>query len=183
MKKNEKSSSNHAFSRLTAFIDEYGVIRVGGRLNFLAYTHEGKHPAILPRHSRLTSLIIDQAHQLTFHGGTQSTVAHIRQSYWILGGRAPVKSHILRCVRCARQRGIQAQQLMSQLPLCRVSPSHPFSHTGIDYAGLVTLKTWKGRGAKTFKGWICVFVCFSTSAVHLEAVSDYSTDAFISAYR
>ncbi|XP_029055190.1 uncharacterized protein LOC114882466 [Osmia bicornis bicornis] len=47
----------------------------------------------------------------------------------------------------------------------------------------LTLKTWKGRGAKTQKGWICVFVCFATSAVHLEVVTDYSADAFIAAYR
>ncbi|XP_046143431.1 uncharacterized protein LOC123988237 [Osmia bicornis bicornis] len=33
------------------------------------------------------------------------------------------------------------------------------------------------------KGWICVFVCFATSAVHLEVVTDYSADAFIAAYR
>lgn len=72
---------------------------------------------------------------------------------------------------------------MGQLPKTRVSPTRPFLNTGIDYAGPLTLKTWRGRGAKTYKGWIAVFVCFSTSALHLEAVSDYSTDAFIAAYR
>ncbi|XP_076547098.1 uncharacterized protein LOC143305842 [Osmia lignaria lignaria] len=71
---------------------------------------------------------------------------------------------------------------MGQLPLPPVTPSHPFSHTGVDYAGPITLKTWKGRGAKTQKGWICVFVCMTTSAVHLELVSDYSTDGFIATY-
>ena len=58
-----------------------------------------------------------------------------------------------------------------------------FSHTRVDYAGSLTLKAWKGRGAKTHKGWIYVFVCFATSAVHLELVSDYSTEGFIAAYR
>ncbi|XP_011859873.1 PREDICTED: uncharacterized protein LOC105557285 [Vollenhovia emeryi] len=131
----------------------------------------------------LSSLIIAHAHQRTLHGGTQLTLSHIRQRYWILGGRAPVKSHILRCVTCARQRGIRAHQLMGQLPLSRVTQARPFTHTGVDYAGPLTVKTWKGKGAKTTKGWICVFVCFSTSAVHLEAVSDYSTEGFIAAYR
>ncbi|XP_029054136.2 uncharacterized protein LOC114881492 [Osmia bicornis bicornis] len=72
---------------------------------------------------------------------------------------------------------------MGQLPLCRVTPSRPFTHTGVDYAAPLALKTWKGRGAKTQKGWICVFVYFATSAVHLEVVTDYSADAFIAAYR
>ncbi|XP_018342727.1 PREDICTED: uncharacterized protein LOC108748856 [Trachymyrmex septentrionalis] len=175
--------TSHPFSRLTAFIDHQGIARVGGRLSNSTLTYEGKHPAILPRHSRLSELIIDCSHKQTLHGSTQLTLAHIRQSYWIIGGRAPVKSHVLRCVVCARQRGVRAHQLMGQLPLPRVTPSRAFTHTGIDYAGPLTLKTWKGRGAKTHKGWICVFVCLTTSAVHLEVVSDYSTDGFLSTYK
>lgn len=111
------------------------------------------------------------------------TLAFVRQQCWILGGRQPVRSFILKCMRCARQRGLRAQQLMGQLPSHRVTPAPPFTHTGVDYAGPITLKTWKGRGSKTMKGWLCVFVCFTTSAVHLEAVSDCSTDAFLAAFR
>ncbi|XP_011867086.1 PREDICTED: uncharacterized protein LOC105561589 [Vollenhovia emeryi] len=86
----------HAFNRLTAYIDAQGVIRVGGRLAHAALSLDATHPAILPRHSQLSSLIIAHAHQWTLHGGTQLTLSHIRQQYWILGGRAPVKFHILR---------------------------------------------------------------------------------------
>ncbi|XP_071578918.1 uncharacterized protein [Temnothorax nylanderi] len=180
---NSRLPPTHAFSRLTAYIDAQGVIRVGGRLNQSALAQDNKHQAILPRHSRFSTLIIAHAHLRTLHGGTQLTLAHVRQQYWIIGGRAPVKSHILRCVVCARQRGIRAHQLMGQLPLSRVTPSRPFAHTGVDYAGPLTIKTWKGRGAKTYKGWICVFVCFSTSAIHLEVVSDYLSEGFIAAFR
>ncbi|XP_011883974.1 PREDICTED: uncharacterized protein LOC105571113, partial [Vollenhovia emeryi] len=173
----------HAFNRLTAYIDAQGVIRVGGRLAHAALSSDATHPVMLPRHSQLSSLIIAYARQRTLHGGTQLTLSHIRQQYWILGGRAPVKSHILRCVTCARQRRIRAHQLMGQLPFSRVTQTRPFTHTGVDYAGPLTVKAWKGRGAKTTKDWIYVFVCFSTSAVHLEAVSDYSFKGFITAYR
>ncbi|XP_043501582.1 uncharacterized protein LOC122523761 [Polistes fuscatus] len=136
-----------------------GVLSVGGRLRRSELSYDTKHPAIIPRTSRFSELIIAHSHKQTMHRGTQSTLAFIRQLYWIVGGRALVKSHILRCVMCARHKGICAQQLMKQLPLARVIPSRPFSHTGIDYAGPLTLKTWRGRGAKTYKGWICVFVC------------------------
>ncbi|XP_011496528.1 PREDICTED: uncharacterized protein LOC105361121 [Ceratosolen solmsi marchali] len=47
-----------------------------------------------------------------------------------------------------------------------------------DYAGPITIKTWKGRGAKTYKAWICVFVCLATSAIHIEVVGDYSAKRF-----
>ncbi|XP_057321591.1 uncharacterized protein LOC130665283 [Microplitis mediator] len=83
--------------------------------------------------------------------------------------------------KCARHRADRAQQLMGQLPVSRVTPSPALTHTGADYAGPITLKNWRRRGAKTYKGWICVFVCLSTSAVHLEVVSDYSSSGFIAA--
>ena len=72
---------------------------------------------------------------------------------------------------------------MGQLPMARDTISSPFTHTTIDYAGLININSWKGRGSKTYKCCICIFVCFSTSAVHLELVSDYSSDGFIADYR
>lgn len=144
---------------------------------------EAKHPIILPRISIFTSLVISDAHFRTFHGGTQTTLTFIRQTFWVLGGRAPVRSHILRCIRCIRYRGIRAQQLMGQLPAPRVNPSRLFLHSGIDYAGPILLKSWRGRAAKTYKGYLAIFVCFSTSAVHLEIATDYSAEAFTAAYK
>jgi len=45
------------------------------------------------------------------------------------------------------------------------------------------LKTWKGRNARIYKAYIALFVCHSTSAIHIELVTDYTTEAFIAAYR
>ena len=182
MLKNSHFPNNHVFNRLTAYIDSPGIIRVGGRLQKTELDYHSKHPAILPRSSQLTSLIIRNSHLSTLHGGAQLTLAHTRQEFWIIGGRAPVKSHILKCVTCARYRAQRAQQLMGQPPMARVIPSSPLTHTGFDYAGPITITSWKGRGSKTYKCWICIFVC-STSAFHLELVSDYSTDGFLAAYR
>ncbi|XP_034946639.1 uncharacterized protein [Chelonus insularis] len=72
---------------------------------------------------------------------------------------------------------------MGQLPLSRISRGRPFAVCDGDYAGLITLKTWKGRGAKTSEGWMCIFVCFVTSALHLRIATDYSADSFIAAFR
>ncbi|XP_024868359.1 uncharacterized protein LOC112452397 [Temnothorax curvispinosus] len=92
---NSRLPTTHAFSRLTAYIDAQGIVRVGGRLNQSTLAQDNKHQAILPRHSRFSTLIIAHAHLRTLHGGTQLTLTHVRQQYWIIGGRAPVKSHIL----------------------------------------------------------------------------------------
>ncbi|XP_070155808.1 uncharacterized protein [Polyergus mexicanus] len=102
-------SRSHPLAKFTAFIDHSGILRVGGRLKHSQLDSECKHPAILPRDSYLSRLIISDAHLRTLHGGTQVILTYLRQAYWIVGGRAPVRSHILRCVRCARQRGVRAQ--------------------------------------------------------------------------
>lgn len=175
--------SSNALCKLTPKIDASGLLRVGGRLQNSLLDPDAKNPLILPRESELTTLIIRHTHQATLHGGTQVTLATIRQTYSIIGGRTPIRSFILRCVKCSRQRAITAQQLMGQLPSSRTQPSRPFSHSGIDYAGPMTLKTWRGRGAKTYKGYIALFVCLATSAIHLEIVTDYSAEAFIAAFK
>ncbi|XP_018374646.1 PREDICTED: uncharacterized protein LOC108768615 [Trachymyrmex cornetzi] len=47
--------------KLTPYIDKFGIIRVGGRLQQASLEHDTKHPVILPRQSPLTTLIIADA--------------------------------------------------------------------------------------------------------------------------
>jgi len=71
---------------------------------------------------------------------------------------------------------------MADLPACRVQQSRPFTHVGIDYAGPFTMKETKLRKARVYKVYLAVFVCMSVKAVHLEVVSDLSTNAFLEAF-
>jgi hypothetical protein len=72
---------------------------------------------------------------------------------------------------------------MGQLPSSRVRPSRAFETVGIDYAGPVMIKQGSPRSKSTTKGYIAIFVCFSTKAVHIEVVTRLTTEAFISALR
>ncbi|XP_015189746.1 PREDICTED: uncharacterized protein LOC107073566, partial [Polistes dominula] len=74
------------------------VLRVGGRLSKSELMYKAKHSAILPRNSRFSELVIAHAHKKTMHEGTQSTLAFIRQLYWIIGGRGLLKSNVFKCV-------------------------------------------------------------------------------------
>ena len=68
---------------------------------------------------------------------------------------------------------------MGQLPPPRVKISICFLHTGLDYAGPFLLKTGHPRRPIAVKGYLAVFVCLATKAIHLEVVSSKTTDAFI----
>ncbi|XP_076686078.1 uncharacterized protein LOC143378149, partial [Andrena cerasifolii] len=176
-------TSRSKLLRLTPFLDSQGLLRVGGRLKHAALASWEKHPIILPKEGHFTELLIDEAHRRTLHGGTQLTLAALRQRYWILQGRQRVKAHIHRCVTCLRWRASPGQQLMGNLPAYRVTPARPFLQVGLDYAGPFTLLASRGRGQRTHKGYVAVFVCLTTRAAHLEVVSDYSTEAFLAALR
>ncbi|CAG9135185.1 unnamed protein product [Plutella xylostella] len=183
LSKKEPITSKSSIYKLNPYLDEKGIIRVGGRLNKSSLSPEMKNPAILPKKGRLTRLVIDQAHARTLHGGARLTLAHIRQKFWIISGNRTVKAQLRHCVRCHRFKPTENVQLMADLPQQRTSPSRPFTHTGMDFTGHVDVKLNKGRGVKTSKGYIVIFVCMATKAVHMELVSDLTTEAFLAAFQ
>ena len=71
---------------------------------------------------------------------------------------------------------------MAPLPAVRVTPARPFSRMGLDYAGPFQPRTTKGRGHKSYKRYVCVSICLFMRAIHLEVVSDLSSQAFLSAF-
>ncbi|XP_014229554.2 uncharacterized protein LOC106654274 [Trichogramma pretiosum] len=176
-------SRKSALLRLHPILDEEGLLRLGGRLQNSLLHYDEKHPYILPSTSFLSLLLARDAHDRTLHGGTQLTLSYLRRRFWITQGRALVKRVIGRCIRCWRYRATPTSQLMGDLPALRVQQSRPFLHTGVDYAGPINIKCSRGRGKATFKGYIAVFVCLATRAVHLEVASGYSARDFLMVYR
>jgi len=71
---------------------------------------------------------------------------------------------------------------MADLPDSRVQQRRPFDRVGVDYAGPLQMRETKLRKSRVFKIYIAVFICFITKAVHLEVVTDLSTDAFLAAF-
>ena len=65
----------------------------------------------------------------------------------------------------------------------RMIPGSVFARVGVDYAGPLLIKCGSTRKPVLVKAYICVFVCFSVKAVHMELVSDLTTDSFIAALR
>ena len=65
------------------------------------------------------------------------------------------------------------------MPASRVNLSVPFAHTGVDCTGHIWVKDRSGVKVKVC---ILIFTCFSTRAIHLEALDSMSTVEFILAF-
>ncbi|XP_026743662.1 uncharacterized protein LOC113505243 [Trichoplusia ni] len=183
LQKHKQVHSTSKILNLNPILDKDGILKVGGRLENAALSRSQKHPIILSNKNRLCELLIKQAHEATLHGGARLTLAHLRNRYWILGGMNTVKKQLIKCVKCHCFKTSRDSQLMADLPKPRVTPSRPFTHTGVDFTGQVEVKANKGRGIKTTKGYIAIFICLATKAIHLELVSDLSTPAFLAALK
>ena len=74
---------------------------------------------------------------------------------------------------------------MRDLPAERVhNYNRPFIVIGIDYVGLFQVReSRRRRRIHISKGYIAIFICISTKAVHLEMVTDLSIETFMASLR
>jgi hypothetical protein len=163
--------------KLNIFLDNDGVLRVGGRLKQSDLPFEVKHQIILPR-GHVSTILVRDIHQDNGHAGAQAVMAIVRQRFWPVSAKRLVKRIVKECVHCYKRRPKAAEQFMGDLPAVRVTAAHPFLNTGVDYAGPLTLKLTQRTSTKAY---LAVFICMATKAVHLELVSDLTTKAFLAA--
>ncbi|XP_049875830.1 uncharacterized protein LOC126380933 isoform X2 [Pectinophora gossypiella] len=183
MIKNKKTLTSSYLLQMSPFLDSEGVLRVGGRLNNTNFNFNKKHPALLDGKHYFTRLLMRAEHLRLLHAGPQLLLATFRDQFWPLGGRTLARKVTRECVICTRFRGQTMEPLMGHLPEDRVTQNYPFQVSGMDFAGPLLISSKKGRGNRISKCYLCLFICFCTKAIHLEIVSDLSTNAFISCLR
>lgn len=177
---NRKSAKSIRLQALMPFLDDDGMLRVGGRLTHCRLSYDIKHPLILPAKGVMTKLLVRHIHQSIGHSGRSSTLCHLRQcGYHILAGSKMVASLIHKCIQCRKIRGRAQKQLMADLPLQRTLESPPFSYTGFDCFGPFTVKEQR----KEIKRYGLIFTCLASRAVHIELLSDMTTNSFINGLR
>lgn len=179
----KRLSSRSQLLRLVPFICSQGLLRVGGRLQHSFLQYDERHPIILPSSSIFVKRLIEEVHRQTLHGGVQLMLSSLNRTYWITRGLRVVQGVFRRCYRCIRYAAQSVQQQMAPLPAYRVAPQRVFAYTGLDFAGPFPILFSRGRGAKSTKGYIAIFVCMVVRAVHIEVVSDLSSVAFLAAFR
>ncbi|XP_062704331.1 uncharacterized protein LOC134286695 [Aedes albopictus] len=176
------ATSKSPLKDLKLFMDQFGLLRLCGRLANMKAPYDTRYPILLPADHRLSWLIARSSHIRTLHGGPTLTLATIRQRFWPVRGRQLARKVVRQCVTCFRCQPRLQQQLMAPLPSVRVSPARPFIHSGMDYCGPFLVRPLSGRGASV-KIYVGLFVCLVVKAVHLEVVADLSSAACINAVK
>ncbi|XP_011883943.1 PREDICTED: uncharacterized protein LOC105571080 [Vollenhovia emeryi] len=177
------STNKSKITNLNPFLDDYGLIRVRGRLQKSNLTFTQKHPILLPSRHHLTDSIIREVHETHYHAGIQTTLFILRQRFWLMDGRNQVRKIVRTCIRCSRFNANAIEYKMGNLPPARVREAVPFANTGIDFCGPFYIKEKKHRNRNRVKVYVCVFVCMAIKAIHLEVVSDLTTEGFLGALR
>lgn len=167
--------------KFNPFIDQADVIRVGGRLSNSHYDYNTKHPILLDASHHITKILVAHYHKILLHAGPQLLLSTLRHKYWIVNGRNLCRKTTRDCISCLRFAGKTYQPIMGNLPIQRLQADYPFSNTAVDYAGPIMIANRKGRGCQLKKAYIAVFVCLAVRAVHIELVTDLSSEGFIAA--
>ena len=112
--------------------------------------------------------------------------ASLNRRFYIIGIHRCIRSITRGCIGCCRESAKPQLQKLGKLPVERIVPAHPgtvFATIGIDYAGPVKMKYGPIRKPTISKAYVCVFVSMSVKAVHIELVSELTTEAFLASLR
>ncbi|XP_055615022.1 uncharacterized protein LOC129761329 [Toxorhynchites rutilus septentrionalis] len=178
--RNALTKSSKLFG-LSPFLDEYGVLRMKGRIDACEFVEEcTKRPILLPRRHSITDHIISDIHQCYCHINHQTTINEIRRRFYVPKFRSTYKRVQAACQYCKNRKLKPAVPEMSTLPSMRLKAfCRPFSYIGIDYFGPIYVVV----GRRTEKRWGVLITCLTVRAIHLEIAHSLTTDSCILAIR
>ncbi|XP_069140958.1 uncharacterized protein [Argopecten irradians] len=178
-------SKTSSIKGLDPYLDDAGLLRVGGRLKASNLPIKETNPLILSRKHHVSHLIVQHYHECVHHQGRVITEGALRNNgYWIVGAKRLIGKVINKCVSCRKLRGKLEHQKMADLPQDRLTPGPPFTAVGIDTFGPWSVVARKTRGGSAnSKRWAILFTCLTTRAIHVEVVESMSSACFINALR
>ena len=88
--------------KLYPFLDENGLLRVGGRLNRIDLPNGTKHPVLLHHKSPIVKMFCSQLHKTAGHPGPGTFLAILAECYYIIRGRKLAKGISKKCITCQK---------------------------------------------------------------------------------
>ena len=129
-------------SQLDPFLNNRGILWVGGRLRKSNLTEEENHLVILPKKCAVSNMIIQWSHH-----NANAFVQHL----------------IHNCIISCKLRGKTGYQKMADLPQERCTEAALFIYCGVDVFGPLIIKERRSE----LKHYGALFTCFSSRAVHI----------------
>ena len=164
----------------TTFLDNDGLLRVGGRLNKAALTFITKHSLVL-HFSRITRLLVEKAHHDCGHQGVKQVKVKLQQTFLMIGLRKVLKSLGKYCFNCRPWKANNVRPKMADMPEFRntdVNKQYPFFITGMDIIRTFYIEE-KREGTQMHCA--CLFICLVTRAIHAEVCHDLTTNCLLMA--
>jgi len=124
----QEDASTSSLKTLHPFIDQEGLLRVGGRLQQSNLPYQAMQQMILPPNHHFTKLVVSAEHIWLHHAGPQLLTASLREKYWIPRIRDLVKSVIHQCLTCYKFKAQATQQLMGERLPSRVKTFKAIPH-------------------------------------------------------
>ncbi|KYN31629.1 hypothetical protein ALC56_14128 [Trachymyrmex septentrionalis] len=84
---------------LIPFLNQYGVLRVGGRLKTANMDYETKHPILLSKDHAIVKRIIRTEYVKNLHAGIQTTIYAVWNKFWPISAKVTIRN-IKKCVTC-----------------------------------------------------------------------------------
>ncbi|KAJ8870760.1 hypothetical protein PR048_027059 [Dryococelus australis] len=112
-----------------------GFVRVGGCLHLSDFPYNQRHPILLPKHHRLTELLVDHLHAHLLHCGSTILQSVLQQEFWIMGACNLIRHRLKQCVPCFKVCPTRSESPIGYLQADRVRQSKPFFKADLDYAG------------------------------------------------
>ena len=178
-----KISPSSRLLSLAPYLDQELLLRVGGRLSNSCLTMSQKHPIVVDANDILITLLGTYLHVCLGHCGPTLLLVSLGRRFHVVNARRLTRSICSQCKVCRKAAPRTHPQQLGELPADRVTTTPAFDSTGLDYAGPFTLKRGHTRKPSYIKAYLCLFICLSTKAIHIEVVSDLTTASFIAALK
>ena len=168
--------------QLDPFLDEEGILRVGGRLGFWNLTYGQKHPIILPKDHPFVRMLIMHFHAENHYIGTDQLHFFLREKYWIVKSRQLIRSLLRTCDKCRRVTSRQMMPIMGNMPESRLRLSHdkpPWTHVGVDLMGAIQLKKVGRRTVTPEQAYVVLYMCMTTRSINLDLMLSNEAENFL----
>ena len=162
------------------YIDDKGLLRVGGKMKKSSLHVNVVHPVLLDKDGNIPRLTVEWCYKKVAHGGRGLIINEIRSNgFWVVCCNVIVRSLIGKCVKCRLLRGKFGEQKMADLTNDRTLDGPPFTNCGVDMFGPFLIK----EGRKKLKRYGALFTWLASKAVHIECTCSMDTHSFVQALR